>query len=109
MPDKTAYELGARKLTPLTGPDPHDDFSQKAAENKKPPRGIGLTEKSLEHSESDKSDLQQATDGTPESDAQGQSEQRHAGGGNDGVSSANPRVISGNDSGDPTFPFKSKR
>jgi len=107
MPDKTAYELGARKLTPLTGPDPHDDFSQKAAENKKPPLGIGLTEKSSERSESDKSDLQQAPDGTPEADAQGQSEQRHAGGSNDGVSSANPRVLSGNESGDATF--KSKR
>lgn len=43
MPTETAYEHGARKLTPRTGPDPNDDFSQDAAENKKPPHGIGLT------------------------------------------------------------------
>ena len=48
MTEKTAYEHGARKLEPLKGPDPHDAFSQKAAENKKPPLGIGLTEKTDE-------------------------------------------------------------
>jgi hypothetical protein len=44
MPAETAYEHGARKLKPRTGPDPSDDFSQKAAENKKPLDGMGLTE-----------------------------------------------------------------
>jgi hypothetical protein len=44
MPTETAYEHGARKLEPRTGPDPSDDFSQEAAENKKPPLGMGLTE-----------------------------------------------------------------
>jgi hypothetical protein len=44
MPTETAYEHGARKLEPRTGPDPNDDFSQDAAENKKPPKGMGLTE-----------------------------------------------------------------
>lgn len=44
MPKETAYEHGARKLEPRTGPDPNDDFSQDAAGNKKPPHGIGLTE-----------------------------------------------------------------
>lgn len=44
MPDKTAYELGARKLMAATGPDPRDDFSQEAAENRKPRLGLGLTE-----------------------------------------------------------------
>lgn len=44
MPTQTAYEHGARKLEPRTGPDPNDDFSQEAAENKKPPDGMGLTE-----------------------------------------------------------------
>ncbi len=42
----------------------------------------------------------------PEKDARGQSEKNHKGGSNDGVSSANPRVLSGNESGDATFPFK---
>ena len=41
---KPAYEHGARKLEPQTGPDPNDDFSQEAAENKKPQKGMGLTE-----------------------------------------------------------------
>ncbi|MBZ9674642.1 hypothetical protein [Mesorhizobium sp. ES1-1] len=41
----------------------------------------------------------------PEADAKGQSEKNHKGGSNDGVSSANPRVISGNDDGDATFPY----
>jgi hypothetical protein len=43
---------------------------------------------------------------SPEHDAAGQSEKHHQGGSNDGVSSANPRVISGNEDGDATFPFK---
>lgn len=45
----------------------------------------------------------------PEADARGQTEKNHEGGSNDGVSSANPRVISGNDDGDATFPYKRKR
>jgi len=44
MATEPAYEHGARKLTPRTGPYPNDDFSQDAAANKKPPHGIGLTE-----------------------------------------------------------------
>src|SRR6187401_482399 len=103
MTEKSAYEHGARELKPLKGPDPHDAFSQKAAENKKPPLGMGLTEKSSEErSESDKSDLTDGKGGEPAADAQGQSERRHAGGSNDGVSSANPRVLSGNKDGDAT-------
>lgn len=47
--------------------------------------------------------------GTPEGDAKGQSEKNHAGGSNDGVSSANPRVLSGSESGDATFLLKRKR
>jgi hypothetical protein len=109
MTEKTAYEHGARALKPRKGPDHNDDFSQKAAENKKPPLGIGLTEKDSERSETDKSNLRAGKGGEPEADAQGQSEKRHAGGSNDGVSSANPRVLSGNDDGDATFPFNSKR
>ncbi|MGX9121043.1 hypothetical protein ACWTU6_31345 [Mesorhizobium sp. BHbsci] len=45
----------------------------------------------------------------PEEDAWGQSEKNHKGGTSDGVSSANPRVISGNDDGDATFPYKRKK
>lgn len=45
----------------------------------------------------------------PEADAKGQSEKNHKGGKSDGVSSANPRVISGNDDGDATFPYKRKK
>lgn len=75
MPDKTAYEHGARALKPLEGPDPNDDFSQKAAENRKPPLGIGLTEKvHQERSEGDKSDLRGPGTARPASDAEGQAE-----------------------------------
>jgi hypothetical protein len=45
----------------------------------------------------------------PEADAKGQSEKNHKGGTSDGVSSANPRVISGNDDGDATFPYERKK
>lgn len=46
-----------------------------------------------------------SSDASPERDARGQSESKHAGGSNDGVSSANPRVLSGKKSGDATFPL----
>ncbi|MGO4833013.1 hypothetical protein AB4144_12085 [Rhizobiaceae sp. 2RAB30] len=42
--EHTEYETGGRKLPERTGPDPSDEFSQDAAENKKPPLGMGLTE-----------------------------------------------------------------
>lgn len=42
----------------------------------------------------------------PEADAKGQSENNHKGGSNDGVSSADPRVISRKHDGDATFPLK---
>jgi len=45
MNDKPAYETGVQKLQTLTGPDPRDEFSQKAAENEKPPLGMGLVER----------------------------------------------------------------
>ena len=45
----------------------------------------------------------------PEADAKGQSEKNHKGGTSDGVSSANPRVMSGNEDGDATFPHKRKK
>ena len=51
----------------------------------------------------------QAAKAGPEADAKGQSEKHHKGGSNDGVSSANPRVISGNDDGDATFPYEQKK
>lgn len=41
----------------------------------------------------------------PERDAEGQSETSHKGGSNDGASSAGPRVVSGEESGDATFPL----
>lgn len=69
MTEKTAYEHGARKLMPLTGPDPNDDFSQKAAENKPPRGGVGLTEPTEERSETDKSDLQDSGSQRPPSKA----------------------------------------
>lgn len=37
-------ETGARKYPAQTGSDRSDEVSQKAAENKKPPLGTGLTE-----------------------------------------------------------------
>lgn len=46
-----------------------DDFSQEAAENKKPPNGMGLTESLAEQrSESDKSDLRGQGTGSPRED-----------------------------------------
>ena len=102
-------ETGSRHLQAKTGRDANDDFSQKAAENKKPTQGMGLTDAPGERSENDKSDLQDAPSGTPEADAQGQSERHHAGGSNDGVSSANPRVLSGEEDGDATFPIKRRK
>ncbi len=109
MAEKTAYEHGARVLKPLEGPDPHDDFSQNAAENRKPPLGHGLTEGKHERSENEKSDLIDSHHGNPEADTHGRSEANHAGGSNDGISSENPRVLSGNNDGDATFPFKRKK
>ncbi len=107
MANVTAYEHGARKLRAKTGPDPSDEFSQDAAENRKPSLGVGLTEKVDRHrSETDKSDFR---DSTPEKDAEGQVKDRHAGGSNDGLASANPRVLSGNEDGDATFPVKPPR
>jgi hypothetical protein len=107
MVDNTAYEHGARKLKEHTAPDPSDDFSQEAAENKKPPNGMGLTENPAEQrSESDKSDLRGEGTGSPREDSAGQSETNHVGGSNNGMSSANPRVLSGDEDGDATFPLK---
>jgi hypothetical protein len=48
MPEKTAYESGARKYPARTGPDPSDQFSQQAAENRKPPSGVGNTKRAKE-------------------------------------------------------------
>lgn len=46
---------------------------------------------------------------SPEADARGQSEDNHKGGTNHGVSSANPRVLSGKENGDATFPLRRKK
>jgi hypothetical protein len=46
---------------------------------------------------------------SPEADARGQSEDNHKGGTNQGISSANPRVLSGKENGDATFPLKRKK
>ncbi len=99
MANNTAYEHGARKLKEHTGPD-------SSAENRKPPNGIGLTENSAEQrGETDKSDLRGEGTGSPREDAAGQSETNHDGGSNNGMSSANPRVLSGDEDGDATFPL----
>jgi hypothetical protein len=45
MPEKTAFETGARKYPARTGPDPSDDFSQDAAGNKQPTKGERLADK----------------------------------------------------------------
>ncbi len=42
--DQNDRETGARKYPARTGQDPSDAFSQKAAENKKPAKGGGLSE-----------------------------------------------------------------
>jgi hypothetical protein len=43
MPQKSAYETGARKYPARTGPDPSDAFSQDAAGNRPPASSAGLT------------------------------------------------------------------
>lgn len=55
------------------------------------------------------SDWHQPSKPGPEADAKGQSESNHKGGSNDGVSSADPRVLSGKKDGDATFPIKQKK
>ncbi|MGX5830224.1 hypothetical protein [Mesorhizobium sp. 43Arga] len=57
---------------------------------------------------SDNEDASKRFGKKPEADARGQSEKRHRGGSNDGISSANPRVLSGEEDGDATFPLKRK-
>ena len=45
MPDENKRESGARHPKTRRYPDPNEAVSQKAAENRKPPSGVGLTEK----------------------------------------------------------------
>ena len=45
MPQKPAYEAGARQPMQKKHPDPNDAFSQDAAGNKPPKSGMGITEK----------------------------------------------------------------
>ena len=56
MAEKTSYEDGARVLKPRKAQDPNDEFSQKAAENKKPQSGMGLSRKTGEPGEAERSD-----------------------------------------------------
>ncbi|MCX7305131.1 MAG: hypothetical protein NTV73_12470 [Hyphomicrobiales bacterium] len=44
-------ETGARSLQRKDRPDANNDVSQKAAENRKPPGGVGNTEKSSDDNE----------------------------------------------------------
>ena len=60
-------------------------------------------------SKSDMPDRRTTPSSNPEADAKGQSEGSHTGGSNNGVTSANPRLVSGDDSGDATFPLKKPR
>jgi hypothetical protein len=64
------------------------------------------TTKALSVAATDKSNPGNTSKGSPEADAKGQSESNHAGAENDGVSSANPRVLSERKDGDATFPLK---
>jgi hypothetical protein len=43
MPEKTAYETGARKYPANHDPDPRDNFSHNVAGNKPPRNRVGLT------------------------------------------------------------------
>ena len=79
-------ETGARILKDTRRPDETDTVSQKAAENKKPDPGS-------------------AGGAQAERDARGQSEDKHKGGTNDGMVSADPRPLSEKESGDATFPL----
>ncbi len=44
MPDKIAYELGARKSMAVTGSAPREELFQEAAEIGRPRLGVGLSE-----------------------------------------------------------------
>ena len=61
-------------------------------------RALDQSEKSTNHGEGGPSG--------PEADARGQFARSKAGAKNDGVSSADPRVLSGKENGDATFPLK---
>jgi hypothetical protein len=66
MPEKSAYETGARKYPAQTGPDPCDAFSQDAAGNKPSRKGQGPVGKA----DPKKKDRRQAgkKEGSPEPD-----------------------------------------
>ncbi|TPL54347.1 hypothetical protein [Mesorhizobium sp. B2-4-6] len=59
-----------------------------------------MADRSIDRSKSDR---------PPERDAEAQSEKRHKGGKNDGVVSADPRVISRKKDGDATFPINKEK
>jgi hypothetical protein len=71
MPEKSAYETGARKYPAQTGPDPSDAFSQDAAGNKPPRKGQGLADQGLaEKTRRERKDPRRAgkKEGSPEPD-----------------------------------------
>jgi hypothetical protein len=78
MPDKTAYELGARKLMAANGPDPRDDFSQEAAENRKPRLGLGLTEEVASNGKNQRVRDQAGNNPSPEHEAHPHRDTREA-------------------------------
>ena len=51
MPNKNQRETGGRELRPKSEPDANEEFSQEAAENRKPPGGVGNTESLSDHNE----------------------------------------------------------
>jgi hypothetical protein len=80
------------------------EIDKKAAENKRPKSGTGLTQSTEDTNEKTRQSDQAGTmSGTPQSDAKGAKAKSRADGSNDGVASADPRVLSGKKSGDATF------
>lgn len=80
------------------------EIDQRAAENKKPKKGDGLSQSQDETNDKTRQSDQAGTmEGSPQLDAKGASTRTQSGGDNDGTVSADPRVLSGKKSGDATF------
>jgi hypothetical protein len=93
------YQSGARK--PMAGESPGPQPIHTSERGHVPKRPYGLTE-SLE----DKGDAERLQDGLQRKETAAQFARSNAGRHNNGISSAEPRVISGDESGDATFPLK---
>jgi hypothetical protein len=101
LPPEQTVNLTVRAISTGDGPMPHNKHPEQdpvEGSRKTVQRALNQSEKSTNHGEGGTS--------SPEADARGQFAKSKAGANNDGVSSADPRVLSGKENGDATFPLK---